>query len=354
MQEKTIMKKCLLLLPLTMLISCGETKTYQSESSTNPVSVWDYASHSEMMNMPSDIKTVEVIQTEDDGFQYDPSTYTFDLNGNIKTYRKNFNIRMMPEKDLIDRYLKDGFTESAGYEYYYDAANRPEKIMIDENGESFEYNFVYGTHDKYVPVILPVGDLPLYLTKGLTEISGSDDFRFTFDGETGSYTRFHSWLGREIKVTYEYGTSSYPQTKKAVVTQRGDVVFEAQTEYKFNKSGYLLSTSTVINGMNENSYYGNSNYSSLKLLCLESEANNANTKKYNRDSDGRLIEIVMLAGSINTNVKEEISYSDFNSKKDWTKAEMLLNNEVNENHYSDKVTETRSLKYWNFVEGGNE
>ena len=155
MQEKTIMKKCLLLLPLTMLISCGETKTYQSESSTNPVSVWDYASHSEMMNMPSDIKTVEVIQTEDDGFQYDPSTYTFDLNGNIKTYRKNFNIRMMPEKDLIDRYLKDGFTESAGYEYYYDAANRPEKIMIDENGESFEYNFVYGTHDKYVPVILP-------------------------------------------------------------------------------------------------------------------------------------------------------------------------------------------------------
>ena len=117
-------------------------------------------------------------------------------------------------------------------EYSYDAEGRLSSIKTVDFGAETEYTLTYGDHDNYVPLPLSMGDLRIFLVRGLVKVASADGQELLTweDGKAILTTKSFTGTSR-TEITFENG---YP--KSAATTG----LVASTTLYTWNEDGSPL------------------------------------------------------------------------------------------------------------------
>ncbi len=347
------MKKSIIFLPaIALLFSCNNDIEDTLVGETSVPSIWQHFHMVDLHNLQKSTKSVTINQ--DNGFyNVDPCVINFDQQGKIEKFRIGGAIMLDRREDEIDSFLHSGFSNLAEYTYEYNGDAQLLNVSVNDEGYLYGYDFTYSQHGKYIPAIFPVGNLPIYLIKNLSQITTKDDtssnietYIYNEQTQVATYKRTHAWLGREIEINFIYGSSPYPLEKQVKVTQRGETILQGKCEYTFDSNGNLLEEYTSLSDVMNQSNITKIKFSKDYLLEITSIEKEGKIYNYERDSQRRLVSISILENGIPVDIEETITYTEHNDVDDWTKAVLILNNEVNSNHFFDEVTTTREILYW--------
>lgn len=225
--EKTVRT----LIPVLMLgVACTSCNSENEEAGptlpeTTPV-FWETPVR-EMMSLagPVHTATTQVVMT---GATEEETGYFF------------LNSKEFDAQGRLTKYDPIGLTGTFEYdvptlvsEYTYDGQGRPISITTSEFGQGTTYTLTYGDHDNYVPLPLNMGDLRIFLVRGLESVTNTTtgESLLTWEGDKAITTK-KSFPGKiTTEITFENG---YP--KSAVSTG----LISTTTLYTWNEDGSPL------------------------------------------------------------------------------------------------------------------
>lgn len=224
---------------ISVTSACGDTDPKIPENDTPEFSFWEAQSHREMMGWNGAVKSVEesVCAVGDEAGQEKNISFELEFNekGSLVYYNSTGIAR--PQQ------TRNGWQPLEYYSYKYDESGKLVEVVADDFSNSpVTYKLTYGNHERYVPLIFPLGPYDYFLLQGVTEISCSEKgLSYVFDGQKASY-EVETWMGVETTTFYYQENQPYPGRKIIELTGRtGESIRCEETSISYYEDGSLLS-----------------------------------------------------------------------------------------------------------------
>lgn len=333
-----------------VIVSCDDERDNKQPEVPVAISFWEH-SHLSFIGLNGPVnKLVETTfgVSEETG-EEEEGRMSLDIRFNNAGQITYYN----PIGEVVAETRSNVWQSLAYYSYSYDETGRMTQAIVTELGEEpTVYTLQYGAHDRYVPLIFPLGSMDFFLVKGLQSIiSENGTVSYVFNGENATYQET-SWAGDvETKYVYEEG-NSYPVKKTITTSRDATIVGMETTVYSYRNDGGL--SAKDIREMQDEIEVQRTivRYVDGGLLHPISKKIDVGSLIYDwtylYDAEKRLkgVDYVENKGAEDEiSQKEEYTYLSFDSYGNWTNSKQLQNSFVDWSHGDGMMSVHREIIY---------